>query len=47
MGVADALALCTLRLTVGRPTTMQDVDLAAERIADAAEALRALPPGER
>ena len=47
MGVADALALSTLRLTVGRPTTMQDVDLAAERIADAAEALRALPPGER
>ena len=36
MGVADGLALCTVRLTVGRPTTAEEVDLAAERICDAA-----------
>ncbi len=40
MGLADEIALATLRLTVGRPTTTGDVDLAAERIADAADALR-------
>lgn len=36
MGVSDALALCTLRLTVGRPTTAEEVDEAARRIGEAA-----------
>lgn len=36
MGVADAVALATLRLTVGRPTTEDDVDEALRRIGRAA-----------
>lgn len=40
MGVAPALALCTLRLTVGRPTTPREIDQAAERIGAVALRLR-------
>jgi cysteine desulfurase len=36
MGVPDDLALATIRLSVGRPTSLADVELAAARIADAA-----------
>jgi cysteine desulfurase len=36
MGVEPGLARCTLRLTTGRATTMEEVGLAAERIARAA-----------
>ncbi len=36
MGVPQALALCSLRLTVGRPTTQDEIDSAAEQLADAA-----------
>ena len=32
MGVPDELAVCTLRLTVGRPTTPEEIDAAAEAI---------------
>jgi len=32
MGVSDELARCTLRLTVGSPTTEEEIDRAAERI---------------
>ena len=41
MGVAESLALATLRLTVGRPTTVREVDAAAEHIAAAARWVRA------
>ncbi len=37
MGVSDAIALCTLRLTVGRGTTPDEIDSAAAQIAEAAE----------
>ena len=40
MGVPEALALSTLRLTVGRPSTPEEVDRAADLLADAAVALR-------
>jgi cysteine desulfurase len=40
MGVPDDVGRCTLRLTVGRPTTAAEVDLAAERIVAAARAAR-------
>jgi cysteine desulfurase len=40
MGVDDATALSTVRLTVGRPTMTEDVDEAVERIAAAATRLR-------
>jgi cysteine desulfurase len=36
MGVSDDLALCTLRLTVGRPTSPEEIDSAAAQIAAAA-----------
>jgi cysteine desulfurase len=36
MGVSDDLALSTLRLTVGRTTTAEEIDTAARRIATAA-----------
>ena len=36
MGVSDDLALCTLRLTVGRGTSADEIDSAAEQISDAA-----------
>jgi cysteine desulfurase len=36
MGVSDELALCTLRLTVGRPTTPDEIDAAAGAITRAA-----------
>jgi cysteine sulfinate desulfinase/cysteine desulfurase-like protein len=32
MGVSDELAVCTLRLTVGRPTTPEEIDAAIEAI---------------
>ena len=44
MGVAPETALCTLRLTVGRPTRAADVDAAAERIASVALRLRSAAP---
>jgi cysteine desulfurase len=40
MGVPDALARCTLRVTVGRPTSAEEVTGAADRIAAAARAVR-------
>jgi cysteine desulfurase NifS/selenium donor protein len=40
MGVAPEVALCTLRLTVGRSTTPADVDSAAGKIGAIAERLR-------
>jgi cysteine desulfurase len=40
MDVPDDLALCTLRLTVGRPTTAEQIDAAAARIIRAALHLR-------
>lgn len=39
MGVGDELAVCTLRLTVGRPTTAEEIDEAAEAITHAVRAL--------
>jgi len=36
MGVSDDLALCTLRLTVGRSTSPEEIDSAAAQIAEAA-----------
>jgi len=44
MGVPPETALCTLRLTVGRPTRAGDVDVAVERIASVALRLRAGAP---
>jgi cysteine desulfurase len=41
MDVPEALALCTLRLCVGRSTSAEEVDRAAERIGRAAVELRA------
>ncbi len=41
MGVPEDLALSTLRLTVGRPTTPEEVDRAAERIGTAVTLCRA------
>jgi cysteine desulfurase len=40
MGVDDALALCTLRLTVGRPTRAEDVERAADLLGAEAARLR-------
>lgn len=40
MGVPDDLARCTLRFSVGRTTTEEEVDAAAARIAAAAERVR-------
>jgi cysteine desulfurase len=40
MEVPDDLALCTVRLTVGRPTTEEEIDRAALRIAGCALAMR-------
>lgn len=40
MGVPAALALCTLRLTTGRPTTITEIDAAAAEISREALALR-------
>jgi cysteine desulfurase len=40
MGIPREIALCSLRLTVGHPTTPMEADLAAERIASAALELR-------
>jgi len=45
MGVAPDLALCTLRLTVGRPTRGEDVDAAVEQIAGEARRLSRLEYG--
>lgn len=36
MGIAEELAICTLRLTLGCPTTADEVDRAVERIVSAA-----------
>jgi cysteine desulfurase len=41
MGLPVERALCALRLTVGRPTTEEEIDEAAERIATAAHQARA------
>jgi len=41
MGVPEDLALATLRLTVGRPTTSEEIDVAADRIGAAVAACRA------
>ena len=40
MGTAEDLALCTLRLTVGCPTSNAEIDEAAQRLATAALELR-------
>jgi cysteine desulfurase len=40
MGVPATLALCTLRLTTGRPTTVAEIDAAAAEISREALALR-------
>jgi cysteine desulfurase len=40
MGVPDDLAVCTLRLTVGRPTTVDEIDAAAAEIGRRAVSLR-------
>jgi cysteine desulfurase len=40
MGVPDELAVCTLRLTVGRPTTLEEADAAAAEIATCVAKLR-------
>ena len=44
MGISRDLALSSMRLSVGHPTTPMEVDLAAERIATAALRLRAERP---
>ncbi len=44
MGVPEELALATLRLTVGRPTTAHEADAAAEILGMAARALRSEQP---
>jgi cysteine desulfurase len=41
MGVPEALAVCTLRLSLGRPTTEAEVDRAVAAIAERVGALRA------
>jgi cysteine desulfurase len=45
MGVPDSLARSTLRLSVGRPTTPEEVDAAALRIHEAARRLRPTSAG--
>ena len=40
MGVPDDLAVCTLRLTVGRPTTVDEIDTASAEIGQRALSLR-------
>jgi cysteine desulfurase len=40
MGIEPGLARCTLRLTTGRATTLEEAELAAERIARAATEVR-------
>lgn len=40
MGVSEDLALCTLRMTVGRPTTAGEIDVAVQRITHHALELR-------
>jgi cysteine desulfurase len=47
MGVPHELARGSLRLTVGKANSMEDVDLAVDAIAAAVEKLRALAPGPR
>lgn len=51
MRVPDEYAVGTLRLSVGRHTTVEDVEIGAEKIIAAAKAQReeiaALPEGER
>ena len=39
MGVADELALCTLRLTTGRETTAEEIDRAVDEIVEAARSM--------
>ena len=43
LGVPDELAASSLRLTIGRFTTVADIDFAAQRIADVVGALRQRP----
>ena len=40
MGVEESIALATLRLTVGRPTTEDEIDRAAHLLVEAARRLR-------
>jgi cysteine sulfinate desulfinase/cysteine desulfurase-like protein len=39
MAVPDELALCTLRLTVGRPTTAEEIDTALAEISRVARTM--------
>jgi cysteine desulfurase len=40
MGVDDEMARCTMRLTVGRPTTVEEIDAAVAEISRGASAIR-------
>lgn len=42
LAVDDEVAECSVRLSLGRPTTTDEVDLAAARVAEAVESLRIL-----
>ena len=44
LGRDDALAQASLRFSFGRPTTVAEVDLAAERVRNAVRRLRSLAP---
>lgn len=44
MGIEPALALCSLRLTVGKDTTLQEIDLAAASILEVAAQVREARP---
>jgi len=44
LGRDDALAQASLRFSLGRPTTVEEVDTAAARVRAAVARLRALAP---
>jgi cysteine desulfurase len=44
MGLDDELAHSSLRITIGRPTTREELDSVADRIRDNVERLRAMSP---
>ncbi len=44
LGLSDAQAQSAIRFSIGRPTTVEEVDLAIERYTSAVERLRALAP---
>jgi cysteine desulfurase len=44
MGVPDALAHASLRITIGRFTTSDEVDFVADRFCSTVERLRATSP---